>query len=160
MQKPTKKKKNKSKQDLLDKEVDSVNSNNGEINISSRRLGKLKGILKTLLFSHDSLEITKDNIDLDQVTDKEDQVSSLLFTHLKPLIPQQDLRFCISGQLPLIILANMVFEATKYKRHSLKLCPKPSPSSLTCLSIDTALLYSLLTNFGDTNYDLRGRGDE
>ncbi|KAG2235436.1 hypothetical protein INT48_005786 [Thamnidium elegans] len=63
-------------------------------------------------------------------------------------------RYLIPAQLPLLVLSNQVFETSEYTKFSVKLCPRPSPSSCLCLPLDTTMLYMLMTNFNDSPFDL------
>lgn len=135
-------------------EEDDVADNN--FDISSRRLRKIKGSLKWKLLAHQNKEtvINKDSIGIKNITDEEVLLCSKLFTFLSPYIPKKEERSWIPAQLPLLTLANTIFEASDYKKFIVKLCPRPYPSSLLCLPVDTAMLYALMTNFGGNKYNL------
>lgn len=51
-------------------------------------------------------------------------------------------------------MSNVLLEAAGYKKQIRKLCPKPRPASLLSLPLDTAMLFTLLVNFEETNFDI------
>lgn len=124
-----------------------------EIHISSQRLRRIKGILKWKLHTQKEA-INNQAIGIKDITDEEEFVCSKLFAFLLPYIPRREEKNWIPAQLPFLVLANTVFEASDYKKFKVKLCPRPCPSNLLCLPLDTAMLYTLLTNFGNANYGL------
>lgn len=81
-------------------------------------------------------------------------VCSQLYSFIKPYIPSKEERHLIPTQLPLLVLSNKVFKISGYTRFSIKLCPRPSPSSLLRLPVNTAMLYMLMTSFGDIRFDI------
>ncbi|KAI8876847.1 hypothetical protein K501DRAFT_279014 [Backusella circina FSU 941] len=137
-----------------DEDVEGVDIDNKEVNISWRRLKKLKRRLKYLLYYHEKESISKKDNDVPAITEKEVRTCSLLYDFLDLHIPKKKEANLITTQLPMLVLANKIFEATGYKKRIMKLCPKPTSSSPLCLPLDTALFYSLLTNFGEHNFDL------
>lgn len=141
--------------DKKEDELEQVIVSNGEVNISGKRLYRLKGILKTLLYKHDSDSINKTDIDINDISDKEFSVCSSLFSFLKPYFSSPDeLRWTLSGQIPFINLSNILLEAAGYKSHIKKVCPKPRPASLLTLPLDTAMLFTLLGNFEEPNFNI------
>ncbi|KAG2232502.1 hypothetical protein INT48_007415 [Thamnidium elegans] len=61
------------KKDEEDNDIEKVNVNKGEIDIFNRRLSKLKGRLKYMLYTHEKERISKQDFDLAGITDKEMQ---------------------------------------------------------------------------------------
>ena len=59
------------KADTTDLDVETVIEENNEVNISGRRLTKLKGILKSLLYNHDAETINKQDIEISDLSEKE-----------------------------------------------------------------------------------------
>ncbi|KAG1180038.1 hypothetical protein G6F70_000780 [Rhizopus microsporus] len=102
--KKPKRKKAVAKVDNTDQDVETVIEEDDEVNISGRRLAKLKGILKSPLYNHDAEMINKQDIEISDLSEKEFSV--------------------------------------------------PQPSSLLCLPLDTAMLYTLLTSYGEQMFDL------
>ncbi|KAI9264663.1 hypothetical protein EDC94DRAFT_69091 [Helicostylum pulchrum] len=82
------------------------------------------------------------------------RLCSQLYSFIKPYIPSKEEIHLTPAQLPLTVLSNKVFKISDYTKYSIKLCPRPSPSSLLCLPVDTAMLYMLMTSFGDNTFDL------
>ena len=117
-------------------------------------MAKLKGILKSLLYNYDAETINKHDIEISDLSEKEFSVCSMLFSLLKQCIPQKGLRYTIPAQLPFIFLSSILFDILGYKKHTIKVCPRPQPSSLLCLPLDTAMLYTLLTGYGEQMFDL------
>ncbi|KAG1176522.1 hypothetical protein G6F70_004031 [Rhizopus microsporus] len=152
--KKPKRKKVIAKADTTDQDVETVIEENNEVNISGRRLAKLKGILKSLLYNYDAETINKHDIEISDLSEKEFSVCSMLFSLLKQCIPQKGLRYTIPAQLPFIFLSSILFDILGYKKHTIKVCPRPQPSSLLCLPLDTAMLYTLLTGYGEQMFDL------
>ncbi|KAG1176164.1 hypothetical protein G6F70_002976 [Rhizopus microsporus] len=69
--KKPKRKKVVAKADTTDLDVETVIEENNEVNISGRRLTKLKGILKSLLYNHDAETINKQDIEISDLSEKE-----------------------------------------------------------------------------------------
>ena len=86
-----KRKKVIAKADTTDQDVETVIEENNEVNISGRRLAKLKGILKSPLYNHDAEMINKQDIEISDLSEKEFSVCFMLFSLLKQYIPQKDL---------------------------------------------------------------------
>ncbi|CEI92116.1 hypothetical protein RMCBS344292_06387 [Rhizopus microsporus] len=89
--KKPKRKKAVAKVDNTDQDVETVIEEDDEVNISGRRLAKLKGILKSPLYNHDAEMINKQDIEISDLSEKEFSVCFMLFSLLKQYIPQKDL---------------------------------------------------------------------
>ncbi|KAI8064909.1 hypothetical protein BDF21DRAFT_402324 [Thamnidium elegans] len=126
------------KKEEEENDIEKVNVSGSRADVSNRRLSKLKGRLKWMLYTHKEKSTSKRDFDLADITNKEmhEEIN---------LIP---------AQLPLLVLSNKFFEISDYTRYSIKLCPRPSPSSLLCLPVDAAMLYMLMTSFDDNPFDI------
>lgn len=143
------------KVDKKERELEPVTVSSNEVNISGKRLYRLKGLLKTLLYKHDSESIDKTDIDINDISDKEFSVCSTLFSFLKPYFSSPDeLRWTLSGQIPFVNLSNVLLEVAGYKKHIKKVCPRPRPASLLSLPLDIAMLFTLLGNFEGPNFNI------
>ncbi|RCH82806.1 hypothetical protein CU098_006641, partial [Rhizopus stolonifer] len=134
-------------------DIDKVSKIGDEIHISSQRLRGIKEILKRKLHTQKEA-INKQTIGVKDITDEEEFVFSKLFAFLSPYIPRREEENWIPVQLSFLILANTVFELPDYKKFKVKLRPRPCLSSLLCLPLYTAMLYTLMTNFGNANHGL------
>ncbi|GAA5817238.1 hypothetical protein MFLAVUS_010781 [Mucor flavus] len=141
--------------DRKERELEQVIESDDEVNISVKRLYKLKGILKTLLYKYDSESIDKRDIDISDISDEEFSVCATLFSFLKPYFSCPDkFRWTLSGQIPFVNLSNILLEAAGYKKQVKKVCPRPRPASLLSLPLDTAMLFTILSNFEGTNFNI------
>ncbi|CEG84313.1 hypothetical protein RMATCC62417_18134 [Rhizopus microsporus] len=85
--KKPKRNKTVAKVDTTDQVIETVIEENNEVNVSDRRLVKLKGILKSFLYNHDAEMINKQDIDISGLSEKEFYVCFMLFSLLKQHIP-------------------------------------------------------------------------
>jgi hypothetical protein len=82
------------------------------VNISGRRFKTIKGTMKQLLYYHKSPTITKEDLGISDISDKEVKTCCSLYTFLKPYIPSKEMADVIAAQLPMLLLANKIADAT------------------------------------------------
>lgn len=114
----------------------------------------LRSVIKVIPFSNKSettvvsAEELKDHCD--DIIEEENEVVLSIINSLAPYIPTKKYYYLIIHQLPVMILANDVLEATGYENFTRQICPMPSLSS-QALKIDDPALYSIPTRKGDNS---------
>jgi hypothetical protein len=139
----------------LNKNEEKSGDENGEVNISAKRMKLLKGALKSLLYQHNAQVISRQDIQIDDLSEKELSVYLELHQLLKPYFSSvKNRQWFIAAQVPFISFSNVLFEAAGYRNHMIKLYPRPSSGSLLASPLDTAMVYTLLFDFEGEKFSL------
>jgi hypothetical protein len=129
--------------------------------VSRRRLGQLKAIIKNVMYKHRSETITEAHfaqIDKD-MTIQELQVSLPIAAMIAPYIPSKENHYFIGFQLSFVLFANDVLHYAGYSKFCRNYCPLLSPTKLDALSIDAPSIYAIFSrtkNKPITFFDLEG----
>lgn len=115
--------------------------------LSRRRLGELKAIIKNILYKYHGQVITEHHFfEADQTMScQEIQICLPLANAILPYIPSKENCYLIGFQLPFVLFANDVLQYAGYAKFCRNICPLTSPTSLNALNIDAPSIYSILS---------------
>lgn len=113
--------------------------------LAARRVNVLKAVMKRLLWTKSEEKITKKDFqgELNDIEDKQVEGSILNYEYIKPLIPSTKERNYISYQIPVIVMANVIFKAYSYDKYIEPLCPKSQHHDLQSLLLDGMNIYPI-----------------
>ncbi|GAA5794779.1 hypothetical protein HPULCUR_000125 [Helicostylum pulchrum] len=125
-------------------------------NVSRKQLKSLKGILKEVLFNSEKkiISATELQLQLSNLSNREDDVCLKIITFLRPYIPQKECFHMIIHQLPLVLLANDILIKTGNTSHTRKICPLSSLSQTSSLRVDGSSLYHIMTRADPISLDI------
>jgi hypothetical protein len=129
--------------EVLDEE-DTEDDLSGDI--SRRRLGCLKAVMKSMLFKFPGQRITKEALkeSIYDATESEVSVLLLIMNCLSPYIPSKETSFSLIHQLPFALLANDLLRCAGYPSLTRDICPLSTASMAHSLRLDAASLYSIM----------------
>jgi hypothetical protein len=123
--------------------------------VSRRRLGVLKSVMKKLIFqTHDEIDEKLIKDELSDITRKEADVLIMTSNLLMPYIPSKENYNTTIYQVPFVFLANDLLRVAGCDKFTKKVCPLSSPHNLDPLRVDGVALYTICCTSGTEQFDI------